>query len=77
MDLIKLNKNALLIPTPGQTEQEYLAKELTARNLFFMLNQTENILQGITLFKEMKFEKMPDYDLELYKQQVKKTIGKI
>lgn len=77
MDLIKLNKNALLIPTPGQTEQEYLAKELTARNLFFMLNQTENILQGITLFKEMKFEKMPEYDLELYKQQVKKTIGKI
>jgi hypothetical protein len=42
-----------------------------------MLNQTENILQGITLFKEMKFEKMPEYDLELYKQQVKKTIGKI
>ena len=26
MDLAKLNKSAFLIPTPGQTEQEYLAK---------------------------------------------------
>ena len=26
MDLFKLQKNAILIPTPGQTEQEYLAK---------------------------------------------------
>ncbi len=26
MDLIKLNKNAILIPTPGQPEQEYLAQ---------------------------------------------------
>jgi predicted glycosyltransferase len=25
MDLRKLNKKAILIPTPGQTEQEYLA----------------------------------------------------
>jgi uncharacterized protein (TIGR00661 family) len=28
MDLAKLNKKALLIPTPGQYEQEYLAKKL-------------------------------------------------
>ena len=28
MDLAKLNKRAFLIPTPGQTEQEYLSKHL-------------------------------------------------
>ena len=28
MDLFKLQKNAVLIPTPGQTEQEYLSKYL-------------------------------------------------
>jgi len=71
MDLIKLNKNALLIPTPGQTEQEYLAKELTDRKLFFTINQTENILQGVELFKEKIFEKMPEYDLDLYTEKVK------
>ena len=29
MDLAKLNKKAFFIPTPGQFEQEYLAKRLT------------------------------------------------
>lgn len=29
MDLVKLNKKAFFIPTPGQFEQEYLAKRLT------------------------------------------------
>jgi uncharacterized protein (TIGR00661 family) len=75
MDLIKLNKNALLIPTPGQTEQEYLAKQLSKRKLYFSINQRQNILESVALFKEMKFEKMPDYDLELYKEKVKKIIG--
>jgi len=74
MDLIKLKKNALLIPTPGQTEQEYLAKELTDRKLFFTINQNENIVKGIDLFKEMQFEKMLEYDLELYKEVVRKHL---
>lgn len=33
MDLAKLNKNAFFIPTPGQFEQEYLAKRLTKLNM--------------------------------------------
>lgn len=42
MDLIKLNKKAILIPTPGQTEQEYLAYYLSKLNLYDMQTQ-ENI----------------------------------
>jgi predicted glycosyltransferase len=34
MDLIKLQKRALLIPTPGQPEQEYLAQRLSCHPLF-------------------------------------------
>jgi len=34
MDLIALKKNALVIPTPGQTEQEYLAEYLSAKKVF-------------------------------------------
>ena len=34
MDLAALKLNALLVPTPGQTEQEYLAEHLTKHNLF-------------------------------------------
>jgi uncharacterized protein (TIGR00661 family) len=39
MDLIKLRKNAILIPTPGQTEQEYLAANLHKQKLFLCIDQ--------------------------------------
>lgn len=42
MDLWKLQKPALLIPTPGQTEQEYLAKALSDKKLFLTQSQ-ENL----------------------------------
>ena len=34
MDLVALQKPAILIPTPGQTEQEYLAEKLERENRF-------------------------------------------
>jgi uncharacterized protein (TIGR00661 family) len=34
MDLVALRKPALLVPTPGQTEQQYLAEYLSEKNLF-------------------------------------------
>lgn len=34
MDLLKLNKKAILIPTPGQSEQLYLANRMKSLNLF-------------------------------------------
>ncbi len=39
MDLWKLEKPALLVPTPGQTEQEYLAKALFDKKLFLTQSQ--------------------------------------
>lgn len=39
MDLLKLDKNALLIPTPGQAEQEYLAENLKKLNYFSIQKQ--------------------------------------
>jgi uncharacterized protein (TIGR00661 family) len=38
-DLLRLNKRAVLIPTPGQTEQEYLADFLQSKNLFGKITQ--------------------------------------
>ena len=34
MDIITLQKKSILVPTPGQTEQEYLAAYLSAKNIF-------------------------------------------
>ncbi|HBH84152.1 MAG: hypothetical protein A2X05_14020 [Bacteroidetes bacterium GWE2_41_25] len=41
MDLMSLNCSALLIPTPGQTEQEYLAEYLTGQGLFLNILQKD------------------------------------
>jgi len=39
MDLAKLGKKAVLVPTPGQTEQEYLAHYLMKNNFFYSVDQ--------------------------------------
>ncbi len=41
LDLYVIRKKALLIPTPGQPEQEYLAEELKAKNMFFTTDQND------------------------------------
>jgi uncharacterized protein (TIGR00661 family) len=41
MDLAALGKKALLIPTPGQTEQEYLASYFSERKIFAAQDQSE------------------------------------
>lgn len=39
MDLYAMGKKAILIPTPGQTEQEYLANELCRKGLYYSIEQ--------------------------------------
>jgi uncharacterized protein (TIGR00661 family) len=47
MDLAALRKNALLVPTPGQTEQEYLAAYLSARKIFPFRFQNDFTLEAL------------------------------
>ncbi|MEO8086859.1 MAG: glycosyltransferase [Bacteroidota bacterium] len=39
MDLIAMKKDAFLVPTPGQTEQEYLAEYLSSKKIFAWTTQ--------------------------------------
>lgn len=41
MDMAALRKKVIFVPTPGQTEQEYLAQQLTEKGLAFSMNQQE------------------------------------
>jgi uncharacterized protein (TIGR00661 family) len=41
MDLATLGKKAILITTPGQTEQEYLADYLSEKNIFYCVVQED------------------------------------
>lgn len=54
MDLAKLNKKAFFIPTPGQFEQEYLAKRLTEMSLVPSCEQDNFTLE--------KLNEVPSYE---------------
>lgn len=79
MDLIKLNKKAILIPTPGQTEQEYLATHLMHNKIFYTENQQDFLLNK-TLGKAAKFNFYninQHQQMNLYLKTVDKFIEKI
>lgn len=65
MDLAKLNKKAFFIPTPGQFEQEYLAKRLTEMRIIPSCNQddfTLRKLNEVPSYEGLKaFDFEPDY----------------
>lgn len=54
MDLVCLGKKSILIPTPGQTEQEYLARSLHEKQLIFAQAQ-EGFSLSVALESAKKF----------------------
>lgn len=62
MDLAKLGKKAFFIPTPGQYEQEYLAKKLKKLGLVPFAKQEDFTLEDlkeINLYKDLEIENKP------------------
>jgi UDP-N-acetylglucosamine transferase subunit ALG13 len=45
MDVLKLGKKSIMVPTPGQPEQEYIARYLHNRQLVFTVSQQDFSLQ--------------------------------
>ena len=53
MDLTALGKKAIFIPTPGQTEQEYLAQRFLNKKIFYSVKQKYfNLLNAIEKSEE-------------------------
>ena len=75
MDLIKLNKTAILIPTPGQTEQEYLATYLNGKYNFLKVTQSRLIdLHDMILLAQKQGVKENGFQ-EYYKPAIQKVLG--
>ena len=53
MDLRALGKKAIFIPTPGQTEQQYLARSLKSKGISFYMDQDQFDLQTAIKESEM------------------------
>lgn len=49
MDLVTLGKKAIFIPTPGQTEQEYLAEYLMSKKIAYCVSQKQFNLSNALL----------------------------
>jgi len=78
MDLAMTGKKAILIPTPGQTEQEYLADNLKRDKIFYSASQKAFNLNNALLKAEnySGFEKEFDDNEELEKA-IKKLLAEI
>jgi UDP:flavonoid glycosyltransferase YjiC (YdhE family) len=66
MDLVQLKKSAILIPTPGQTEQEYLGHFLHEKKWMYCVEEKNfNLEKDLSVFQTAKFElpAMPDSSL--------------
>ncbi|WP_241478976.1 glycosyltransferase [Psychroserpens jangbogonensis] len=61
MDLAKLDKKAFFIPTPGQFEQEYIAKRLTKLGYVPSCNQNEFKIEMLKSIEEFSGLKSTDY----------------
>lgn len=62
MEMAALQKKTLLIPTPGQTEQIYLAKYLSAKNMALSLSQNsfgKNLETKLISFQSKNFQTLP------------------
>jgi hypothetical protein len=56
MDLVSMNRSALLVPTPGQTEQEYLADRLSSKHWFETCDQVN---MGKYILNDIKCSDLP------------------
>ena len=74
MDLIKLQKKAILIPTPGQTEQEYLAKYLMENKMFYTIIQKDFVLQNSLQQAYLFPFIIPEYNMEQYKNVINQFV---
>jgi uncharacterized protein (TIGR00661 family) len=74
MDLAALRKKAILIPTPGQKEQEYLAKYLFQKQYFFSTQQKnfsiEDAIKKVNSFHFKSF----DFNKDEYKKTINEFV---
>jgi UDP:flavonoid glycosyltransferase YjiC (YdhE family) len=78
MDLAKLNKKAILVPTPGQSEQEYLGSYLMEKGYFYSLPQEgfnlSKALEAAATFPFRSFQH--EQDMEQYKEVVRRFLSR-
>ncbi|HMG67297.1 MAG TPA: glycosyltransferase [Chitinophagaceae bacterium] len=77
MDLVHLKKNAILVPTPGQTEQEYLGFYMQEKKWMYCLSQKNfNLGKALKVFQQFELGS-PELPGSLLKEVIEDFIAKI
>lgn len=74
MEILSLQKKSVFIPTPGQTEQEYLAKHLLQQQWSYTFQQTEDFSEHFKLAQSFNYS-LPQMNMEKYKEIISQFIG--
>ena len=67
MDLLKLGKKSILVPTPGQAEQEYVAAHLYEERLAYTVSQAHFSLSKALVNARSFAYQQPVFPMEKYK----------
>lgn len=77
MDLLKLGKKSILVPTPGQAEQEYIAVNLFKEELAYTVPQDQfSLSKALEAVKTFPY-KQPGFDMEEYKKAIVEIVNEI
>jgi UDP-N-acetylglucosamine transferase subunit ALG13 len=76
MDILALQKKSILVPTPAQTEQEYLARHLSAQAYCITAKQAIFNLEKLLAAVEKTHFKFWPFDVNKFKKVLDETIIK-
>jgi UDP-N-acetylglucosamine:LPS N-acetylglucosamine transferase len=73
MDLARLRQKSIMVPTPGQTEQEYLAEYLFKKKLILKINQKDfSLAQAIEAAGKFPYKEFEEKNSNLLEEAINK-----
>jgi len=78
MDLVRMNKRAVLIPTPGQTEQEYLSRHIAAKGWACCMRQEAFSLPvALKVAETFPYQPLPVHKRDLLQLAIKEALERL
>ncbi|HEX6430759.1 MAG TPA: glycosyltransferase, partial [Niastella sp.] len=77
MDLLKLGKKSILVPTPGQAEQEYVAVHLYKERLAYTVSQAHFSLSKALANARTFSYQQPLLLMEEYREIIREMMGEL
>jgi len=78
MDMLKLGKRTVLVPTPGQPEQEYLGRYLSQQQWCACMRQQDfSLADALQLASSFAYSNPGGLHMESYKEHIGQTIGNL